>query len=449
MSFYNHNSPARSRVDRALMAFSLTLLACASSCALALDTGDILVASMKGEVHFVVNGADRTLRAGNPLELPATVRTGRDGAVELRQGATSISVGPDTLLEFPALAMPGGSIDRVVQPRGNAFYNIGKRQGRKLRVETPFLVGVVKGTQFNVASQAQATTISLFEGLLEVRAADDSDVVDLRAGEIARRDRSASDISVLKMDGKIPLAPKTPAGAGGNNATPTPSPPRPAPDSVTGESRFAERDNGSAPVTLTPDPVTQIAADVVVNTPAADVVVNTPAADVVVNTPAVDVVVNTPPADVVVNTPAADVVVNTPAIDVVVNTPAADVVVNTPAADVVVTTPAVDVVVNTPVADVANVDLGVGAAVDLTTPPVVTVDTDVVADVDLGLDEDDSSGKGNNGNANGIGNGNGYGNGNSNGHGNGNGVTVVESAIEVVAEVDDLLEGKLKKPSKK
>ena len=52
-----------------------------------------------------------------------------------------------------------------------------------------YLVGVVKGTQFNVAAQDEATTISLFEGLLEVRAADESGVVDLKAGEIASRQR--------------------------------------------------------------------------------------------------------------------------------------------------------------------------------------------------------------------------------------------------------------------
>ena len=185
------------------------------------------MASIKGEVHIAIRGTDTRLRAGAVLELPATVRTGRDGAIELRQGATSISVGPETLLEFPALATPGGSIDRIVQPRGTAFYNVGKRSGRKLRIETPFLVGVVKGTQFSVVAQDHATNISLFEGLLEIRSADDSDVIELHAGEIAMRDRAATDISVLKMEAGAtpplqkspatkPLAPNSPAGAGGN-----------------------------------------------------------------------------------------------------------------------------------------------------------------------------------------------------------------------------------------
>ena len=105
------------------------------------------------------------------------------------------------MLEFPALEKRGAPIDRIVQPSGNVFYNIGKREGRKLRIETPYLVGVVKGTQFNVAAQDETTTISLFEGLLEVHAADESGVVDLRAGEIASRQREDKGVNVLKMDG--------------------------------------------------------------------------------------------------------------------------------------------------------------------------------------------------------------------------------------------------------
>lgn len=235
MSCYNHNVPGVGSVVRAMAALSLTLLAlCAAPAAFALDSGDIVVASIKGEVHVTMSGAERPVRAGSVLELPAAIRTGRDGAIELRQGATSVSVGPETLLEFPALEKRGAPLDRVVQPRGNAFYNIGKREGRKLRVETPYLVGVVKGTQFNVAAQDESTTISLFEGLLEVRATDDSDVVDLKAGEIAARKRGDKSISVIKMDGKTPTtAPRPSQGnegkGGGGNSTPGRNTPRPAP----------------------------------------------------------------------------------------------------------------------------------------------------------------------------------------------------------------------------
>jgi hypothetical protein len=128
----------------------------------AVDSGDIVVVSSRGEVHLTQNGAAAKLRAGAALELPASIRTGRDGAVELKQGAPTVSVGPETLLEFPALERRGAPVDRIIQPRGNVFYDIGKRDGRKLRVETPYLVGVVKGTQFSVAAGDETTTISLW-----------------------------------------------------------------------------------------------------------------------------------------------------------------------------------------------------------------------------------------------------------------------------------------------
>lgn len=452
MSFYNHNSPARSRIVNPWLSL-LPALFLAANASFALDTGDIVVASTRGEVHFLVNGAERALRAGSVLELPATVRTGRNGGVELRQGATSLSVGPDTLLEFPALAQKGGPIDRVLQPRGNVFYDIGKRAGRKLRVETPYLVGVVKGTQFNVAAQDNATTISLFEGLLEVRAANDSDVVDLRAGEIASRDRSASEISVFKMDGKAPAAPKPAAGTGTGNGAPAPSPPR-APQNVEGVERSANRD-GAERTLIEPSATLQAEVGLPAGDSGASVdMISPPVAN---DIPSVDIVGSTPAVnvDVVFETPAVTADANVDLVGAAAGTGASvDVIVETPvvSADTsvdLVGTPAgdgatVDVAVETPVGSV-NLDVGAGANVDLTSTPAVTVD----AGVDLGIDTDDA--KGNNGNAYGIGNGNGFGKGNDNGNGNGNGVidTAVEVTAEVVEDTESILKNLLKKPGKK
>ena len=232
MSCDKNNESTMNPIVRAIVA--LPLLAASlfvSPAAFAVDSGDIVVVGIKGEVHFTVNGAARALRPGGVLVPPATVRTGRDGTVDLKQGATTVSVGPETLLEFPALEKRGAPIDRILQPRGNAFYDIGKREGRKLRIETPYLVGVVKGTQFNVAAQDDSTTISLFEGLLEVRAADDSTAVDLKAGEIASRKRGDKSISVTKMDGgKAPASsPRPPAGSGSNDGG-SPTSPRTPPE---------------------------------------------------------------------------------------------------------------------------------------------------------------------------------------------------------------------------
>ena len=239
MKATHHNEPSAPRLVRPLITLSLTVCMLGAAPAFAVDSGDIVIASVRGEVHFVIGGTERALRVGAALEPPATVRTGHDGAIELKQGATSVSVGPDTLLEFPALAERGGPIDRIVQPSGNAFYDVGKRPGRKLRVETPYLVGVVKGTQFNVAVRETRATISLFEGLLEIHAADGPSVVDIKAGEVASRQRGDQDISVIKMDAKALPAPRSTASPGTGS--------KPAPLDVEGDSVLATREPSNEP----------------------------------------------------------------------------------------------------------------------------------------------------------------------------------------------------------
>src|SRR6185295_13822757 len=158
---------------------------------------DVVVVSVKGDVQVTMRGTARAVSAGATVELPASVRTGADGAIGLQQGPTTVSVAANTQIEIPASGL-GEPIERVIQPQGSAFYNVGKRLGKKLRVETPYLVAVIKGTQFNVAVQGDGTTVSLFEGQLEVRAPDDSDVVNLNAGEIAIRHATDKTIRVLR-----------------------------------------------------------------------------------------------------------------------------------------------------------------------------------------------------------------------------------------------------------
>ena len=187
--------------------FALTLLAALLACvplsvtaAATASRGDIVVVTVHGTVTATMAGMTVPLSAGAILQLPATVRTGADGAVELRQANSTFAAAGNTELEIPQSAAEDGLVERIIQIRGNAFYSIGKRTGTRLRVEAPYLVAVIKGTQFNVAAQEDSTTIALFEGHLEVRASDESDVVDLDAGEIAIRRRNDVSISVLRLN---------------------------------------------------------------------------------------------------------------------------------------------------------------------------------------------------------------------------------------------------------
>jgi hypothetical protein len=190
--------------SRSAVTFVVVLLACLPLPTIAATTtasrGDIVVVTVHGTVDATMAGMTVPLSAGAILELPATVRTGADGAVELRQGNSTFAAAGNTELEIPQSAAADGLVERIVQIRGNAFYSIGKRTGTRLRVEAPYLVAVIKGTQFNVAAQEDSTTVALYEGHLEVRASDDSDVVNLEAGEIAIRRRNDVSISVLRLN---------------------------------------------------------------------------------------------------------------------------------------------------------------------------------------------------------------------------------------------------------
>ena len=184
----------------AMMTALLMLVLGASAAAAAPRPEPIVVTAVHGDVSISTSGAARAVQPGTVIAPPVTILTGLDGHLELRQGATTVSIASDTRVELPATASADGLIERVSQPRGNVVYDVAKRPGRKLRIETPYLVAVIKGTRFNVSAQDDSATVSLFEGRLEIWTPDDSDVVQLNAGEIATRGRDDSRIRVLRMD---------------------------------------------------------------------------------------------------------------------------------------------------------------------------------------------------------------------------------------------------------
>lgn len=164
-------------------------------------SGDIVVTSTSGDARLAHGGVEHPARRGAVVLLPSTVHTGHDGAMDLAQGATTLSIGADTDLEFPEGPAHGAPVERIVQKSGKAFYDIAKRDGHKLRVETPYLVAVIKGTQFSVSVQDGATSISLVEGQLQILSPEDDARVEINAGQIASRRQGDADIAVVSATG--------------------------------------------------------------------------------------------------------------------------------------------------------------------------------------------------------------------------------------------------------
>jgi len=185
------------------------------------DDSRISVASVAGDVDFTMAGNTVEASPNDTVLLPAHIVTGHDGNVGLTQAGTNVSVANDSDVEIPAEAVDGNLIARMVQHRGNVFYDVAPRDLGKLRVETPFLVAVIKGTQFNVAVDERGTTISLFEGSLEIHTPDDSDIIQLNAGEIAIRSLIDSSIRVVGMDDeRIAIPPPAAPQAADESASP-------------------------------------------------------------------------------------------------------------------------------------------------------------------------------------------------------------------------------------
>ena len=166
------------------------------------ETLDILIERLQGKVDVSTDGAASRVAIGDALALPSRIVTSEDGNIDLSQGRTLVRIAPDSDVEIPEAAAEGQLIARMIQHRGSAFYDVETRplEQLKLTVETPYLVAVVKGTQFNVAVVNDTTTISLYEGTLEIRTPDGLESIQLNAGEIAIRSLTDDTIRRLPMD---------------------------------------------------------------------------------------------------------------------------------------------------------------------------------------------------------------------------------------------------------
>jgi FecR-like protein len=169
----------------------------------------IFVTALSGTVSVTMAGASTPVQLDSTVGLPARIITGDDGMLSLTQAGTNVTIAADSDVEIPAEAADGQLIARLVQRRGNVFYDVAHREAGTLRVETPFLVAVIKGTQFNVAVQEGDSTISLFQGRLEIKTPDGNDSVFINAGQIARRAGADTAISVIGMNDVRLQAPRS------------------------------------------------------------------------------------------------------------------------------------------------------------------------------------------------------------------------------------------------
>jgi len=143
------------------------------------------------------DGPWQALRTGARIKPGSVVRTDASGKMELTNGLDTIRLSPDSELEIPA--GQDGPLTRVMHWMGTAFFHVGKRPGPQFEVDTPYLVAIVKGTQFTTTVSDAGASIKVSEGTVGVTAALGGPSVDVTAGGGASV--SASDRGTVSSGG--------------------------------------------------------------------------------------------------------------------------------------------------------------------------------------------------------------------------------------------------------
>jgi hypothetical protein len=156
---------------------------------------EITVVASHGSVSVTQRDHLVPVSASTRLTLPAQIKTGSDGALDLKDNDSLIHIGPNSTVALPDTGPSGSLVDRYLQSAGSALYNIQSRHGRPMSVETPYLVSVVKGTVFTIAVEDGATSVTLLEGTLDVSAPDVRQHVLLKANQSIRHHHGESSLT--------------------------------------------------------------------------------------------------------------------------------------------------------------------------------------------------------------------------------------------------------------
>jgi len=138
----------------------------------AVGAGAWLAAEVRGTV--VVRTAGEAARSWQPLQAAtpiaglSEIATGSDGVAVLDNGVDQIRLAPNSRLVLPPDENEG-LLTVIQQSLGKIFFKVGPRPDRRFEVDAPYLVVLVKGTQFTITANDQGDSVAVTEGTVEVR----------------------------------------------------------------------------------------------------------------------------------------------------------------------------------------------------------------------------------------------------------------------------------------
>ena len=127
------------------------------------------------------------LRATAPIAGQSEIATGSDGVAVLDNGVDQIRLAPNSRLVLPPDENEG-LLTVIRQSLGKIFFEVGPRPNRSFEVDAPYLVVLVKGTQFTVTATYMGNSVAVKEGTVEVRTTGGGDAT----GTLITAGRTAS-----------------------------------------------------------------------------------------------------------------------------------------------------------------------------------------------------------------------------------------------------------------
>ncbi len=192
---YTHASNTFSLAFHAAFALALILCLLASNAQAEPVTIDTTIGTV--EYRHDSESAWQPVAAGDALEMPVELRTGPDSTARVSQSGTYFDVNADTRVHLSNDDNDAdGLVSRVKQWIGTVFYDV-ERQPDTFKVETPFLVSTIKGTQFTIVTTDEASFVTLKEGKLEVVDLESGDSQILNPGDIASVSGGQATINAL------------------------------------------------------------------------------------------------------------------------------------------------------------------------------------------------------------------------------------------------------------
>lgn len=152
--------------------------------------GAWLAEEVRGTVSVRAAGEVTTswqpLQAATPIAGQSEIATGPDGVAVLNNGADHIRLAPNSRLVLPP-DQDEGLLTVIQQSLGKILFEVGPRPDRSFEVDAPYLVVLVKGTQFTVTANYMGNSVEVSEGTVEVRTTAGADAAGslISAGQTA------------------------------------------------------------------------------------------------------------------------------------------------------------------------------------------------------------------------------------------------------------------------